>query len=206
MEIDNTIGIKKTIFVFTSNSFLQKTSERSTTGIITFILNAAVALVLLIGNSSFTLLTYGQGVDSAKILSFDDSKEFNDKKEVKISIPTPKMIRRADIEMNRNMNEWIKMINLFKISQFDPFYGDKQINNNFFKTFYLCFNVSDSDENRLHMFFKAENIKIVGMKSFLESDIIIDNSFKCSYYINHNSSTLVEADSLINSSFRAENP
>ena len=184
MEIDNTIGIQKTMFVIKFNSFLQKSSVRSTKGIITFILNAAVALVLLIGNSSFTLLTYGQGVDSAKILSFDDSKEFNDKKEVKISIPTPKMIRRADIEMNRNMNEWIKMINLFKISQFDPFYGDKQINNNFFKTFYLCFNVSDSDENRLHMFFKAENIKIVGMKSFLESDIIIDNSFKCSYYIN----------------------
>jgi hypothetical protein len=206
MKTDNTIEAKKTLIAIQYNSIIHKAAKTSIKGILTFMLNAVVAFVLLIGNSSFTLLTYGQGVDSAKIVSFEESTENTDKKEVKISIPTRNMIRRADIEINRNMNEWIKMINLFRIPRFDPFNADKQINNNFLESFYLNFNVSDADEDRLHTLFQSENIKFGGMKPFLESDFIIDNIFKSASYINHNNAIIVEADLIITSTFHAENP
>ena len=207
MKKDNTIEITKTLNAFSSSFRSTRSVNHATRGILRFILNATVALTLLIGNSSFTLLTYGQEVDSAKIASTEESLELNDKKGLKISIPTRNMIRRADIEINRNMNEWIKMINNFKISQFDPFEADQQIRNNFLGSFILCLKFANADvEDQLNVLFNSENIRLLETKHFLKSDVSIDNMFKSTLYMNYTTGRLLQSDMIITNVFHTDNP
>jgi hypothetical protein len=207
MKKNNTSEIREFSKPFNYRFRLHGSIIGATKGFFRIFLNATVALILLIGNSSFTLLTYSQEIDSAKISLTEESLALNDKQGLKISIPTRNMIRRADIEINRNMNEWIRMINHLKIPQLDPFEGDKQISKNFLASFFLCLTFADpEDEFFLNMLFHAENIRLIDTKPFLGSDSSIDNMFKSALYTNNKSYKLIESDLITTSTFHTENP
>ena len=207
MKKNNTTENREFSKPFNYRFHLHGSISGATKGLFRIFLNATVALMLLIGNSSFTLVTYSQVIDSAKISLTEESLALNDKQGLKISIPTRNMIRRADIEINRNMNEWIRMINHLKIPQLNPFEGDKQISKNFLASFFLCLTFADADdENVLNMLFHAENIRLIDTKPFLGSDSSIDYMFKSAMYTNNNFYKIIEADLIITNTFHAENP
>ena len=207
MKKNNTTEIREFSKPFNYRFRLHGNIIGATKGLFRIFLNATVALMLLIGNSSFTLLTYSQEIDSAKISLTEESLALNDKQGLKISIPTRNMIRRADIEINKNMNEWIQMINHLKIPQLNPFEGDKQISKNFLASFFLCLTFADADdENVLNILFHAENIRLIDTKPFLGSDSSIDYMFKSALYTNNNFYKIIEADLIITNTFHAENP
>lgn len=167
-------------------------------------------LVLLITLTTIqifaTVNTTKHETDSNTIDLYVNLETGDDIKNVKISMPDSKLIRRADREMNRNMANEIRDLKYFKLTQPESMNGDFEINNDFFEQYMLTnFYLIDQDEdNRITSEFHAYNLNNNFIKYANVSDNELNTIFIESYKIN----TGIEfktSDDEMNSNFYASN-
>lgn len=172
----------------------------------TWMLNMIVAIMLLIGNSSYTITTKGQSIDSLRPITFSDQPTNDDTKSTTITVPTKKMIRRADSEINRNMNDFIEMINKFRIAHPNYQHSDDDMTKQFLNYMNLPITLSsieDCDEY-INLLFRSENLDFKG--SMIQADHDINHHFISSILISSGSKyNNICADAIMNKNFYVEN-
>ena len=172
----------------------------------TFTMNAIAVMILLIGNSSYTYTTTGQSMDSSRPnMALNESTNDNIKS-ITISIPTKKMIRQADNEINRSMKDLIDMINTLHVAGFYTGYGDNTITKQFFDSFIIPINTSThiSDED-IELKFKAENILFESNKAIIKADNEINQVFNSGFRLDSIDDCILNtADNTMNKNFHDE--
>lgn len=126
---------------------------------------------------------------------------------VKISTPSPSMIRKADREINLNMNAMIKALNSFHIRYIESIAADQDINIQFNQG-YMIKPTSERAENSdmdLTYQFDAENIDMNLKKQSSNADDLIFKKFYLNDYSMANPTKITDADILITNTFYAEN-
>ena len=171
-----------------------------------FVMNGIAAAILVIGNSSYTFKIKGQSIDSLRPnVTFNETTNDNIKSPM-ISIPSKKMIRLADNEINGNMIDLIDMINSLKVADLYPGNADHIITKQFFDSFIIPVNASNdiSDED-IEMKFKAENILFERNEDILKADIEINQVFNSAFrlvpFVDY---ILYNADNTMNMNFLNE--
>jgi len=174
---------------------------------ISSIIHAAVAMIVLIGNSSFTSISIGQGLENSK-LEMQALRSVGDEiSKVKITRPSKDMIKMADREMHMNMNSLIREMNSFRIASFTNSQTDDLVNDQFYAQFIIAHDISlfSVNDQLINDLFYAENINLMNEINLLNADYQIFKDFYLNGYLNTNTSLLTEADNTICSCFYTEN-
>lgn len=171
------------------------------------LVHAATALILLIGNSSFTSTSNGQGMDHGKlenkmILSLGDEIS-----KVKIATPSKHIIKMGDIEMHKNMNNLIKEMNSFRIGPFTNQSADDMVSDQFYAQFSIACDVNGYplNDQMVSDRFYAEHINMMIEVNLLSADYQMFINFYFNEYINVDPALATEGDKMISDCFYREN-
>lgn len=171
-----------------------------------FVMNAIVAAILVMGNSSYTFITKGQSIDSLRPnVGFNETTNDNIKSPT-ISIPSKKMIRHADNEINRSMKDHIKMINSLRIADFESRDGDNSVTKQFFDSFLISIiNSNHVIDEYIERSFNAENILFESNEAIKKADNEMNQGFNTEFRLNPiKGSILSIADNTMNMNFHDE--
>lgn len=129
----------------------------------------------------------------------------DDGKNVKISIPDSKLLKRADKEMNRNMANDMKELKLFKLPLSDYSIGDVQIHTGFHSQYKLVnfYSINPQEDEEVSATFHAYHLENNFKLSFQIADNEINNLFNVVHRIKMSFKD-VEADGEMNSNFYSE--
>ncbi|MDX2048491.1 MAG: hypothetical protein SFU87_17015 [Chitinophagaceae bacterium] len=165
-----------------------------------------LSAVLLAGLAMSTLTVTGKSDDTSSLVKKDE------KNAAAISLPSVKMIRKADNEVIRNMNESMKVQKLY-MPVSDMINADSEINMNFSdenKNIIKMNNssvVNKADEDMNTLFVK-ENTRINIPVFTTNADDEINSSFKSETSLNIaviNKSLLIKADDDMVKNFKSDN-
>lgn len=172
----------------------------------TYVMNVFAAAILVIGNSSYTYISKGQSIDSLRpIKAFNETTNDNIKSST-ISIPSKKMIRRADNEIDRSMKDHIQLINSLRITNFDSRVADNSVTKQFFDSFFITGCTSTDVIDELIAFkFNAENIVFESNEEITKADNEMNKVFNAEFRLNPiKSAILAKADNIMNMNFHDE--
>lgn len=178
-------------------------SKKAISGLFT----AVTFFAILAGNSSFIAEVIGQTLEETKRTMLEALPIGEEITAVKISTPSPSMIRKADREINLNMNAMIKALNSFHIRYIENIAADQDINIQFNQG-YMIKPTSERAENSdmdLTYQFDAENIDMNLKKQSSNADDLIFKKFYLNDYSMANPTKITDADILITNTFYAEN-
>lgn len=169
--------------------------------------HAAIALMLLVGNSSFTSTIKSQNLNSnsaASPMTTDIGDEIN---AVKISRASQKMISKADREIHMNMVSLISALNAFRIPFLSAVQADNANRVQFYAEFALEFNdeITIWTDEQLSNRFNAENIQMDSNKYTATSDLHMFKSFYQEGYTVADPSLMTAGDTMISLDFLKEN-
>lgn len=172
------------------------------------ILNVLAAIILIIGNSSYTIISKGQSIDSLRPTVLHEQSVNDNIKLPTISMPTKKMIRKADNEISRNMMDLINLINNIQIVGLDSRYADQEIRNQFFEPLFIILKPRiDFIDQAIGNRFNAENIQFTDHNAIIRADEDMNQDFITSINLFPiDIDTISEADDDMNMNFLRENP
>lgn len=168
---------------------------------------AVTLMAILAGNSSFIAEGIGQTWEVSKRTLIEALPIGEEITTVKISTPSRSMIRKADREINLNMNAMIKALNSFQIAYTENLAADHEMNTQFNQQYMMnaaLERIEKSDINLTYQF-EAENINMNLRTQLLNADNHIIKQFYLNYYSTINPSEITAADVLITDRFNIEN-
>lgn len=173
---------------------------------ISIMMHAIAAAILVIGNSSYTYITKGQSIDSLRPIAVSNETTNDNIKSPTISIPSKKMIRYADNEIDRSMKDQIQLINSMRIADFDTRYGDINVTKQFFDSFLITMSTSTQvSDQYIVLNFNAENILFESSEAIMKADNEMNQGFNAEFRLNPIlDSILAIADNTMNMNFHDE--
>lgn len=174
---------------------------------ISSLFTAVTLFTFLAGNSSFISEGIGQTLEKTRLAMIEMLPIGEEIAAVKISTPSRSMIRKADREIQMNMNQMIKELNSFQIAINETNSGDMEINGQFNHEYTISPDWENFENGDISLTtqFQAENINLQLSKYLLHADNLIFKQFYLNNYSITNPSLITDADTLINDSFHAEN-
>lgn len=162
---------------------------------------------ILAGNSSFISEGIGQTLEKTRLAMIEMLPIGEEIRAVKISTPSHSMIRKADREIQINMNQMIKEMNAFQIATMPAQTADAAINDQFNKgnSISLDWEGFVNGDISLSAKFEAENINMNIEKNMQISDNQILKQFYLNDYTIQNPAIITGADILITEKFQVEN-
>lgn len=168
---------------------------------------AVTLFTILAGNSSFISEGIGQTLEKTRLSMIEFLPIGEEITAVKISTPSRSMIRKADREINLNMNQMIKELNSFQILMNETNSADQEINDQFNNGYMIStgWEKFENGDISLTAQFEAENINLHLSKYLLNADNQIFNQFYLNNYSRTNPTIISDADVLITDNFYSEN-
>lgn len=134
---------------------------------ISLFIHSLITVILLCSTSSFSL-------DRSDSLQFKNDDKIT---VVKISMPTRQMIRRADLEMHRNMVTSIKRAGFISFSKAAIELADEATNISFYNNYLLQVPSLPAADHEINAWFHAGQLNQINSAALQEADKEVNNQF-----------------------------